>query len=535
MVQHRLSRDQVIWSFGPDLQPVLEVEPGDVVTFETNDCFSGQIQSEDDLVTDIDLGRINSATGPVSVRGAEPGDSLVAEILGVRPIEWGVATLIPGFGQLDHLVDRPLTRLFEVRDGMVKMNERVSFPAKPMVGVVGVATGGETLATGHAGQHGGNLDDHWHGTGARIFFPVRQPGGMFAVGDMHASMGDGEICFTGVEIAGEVDIRFELLKGKQATWPVTELRDCWVPHASAGDYADALALVSEEAASLGGGQQPLTKKDKIIKKTRSRMRSSSSRSRAMPGSRRRASRPRASGRSPASRFRRSRRARDRLRRSGGREVRGERVGALFPPLGFRLLRPGVEDQAQLPDAFLVGSCGVFGALEAAKPVGDERGEGRVHRGRERFSCVGPVAERDREGYVSGASPAGSFHLLDDLVTARHARLERPIRRWANRWRGGRVSHASLGELTNRIEPVFDVPNRLHHAPADGLLDDEIAGRLGESRPEAPVCAGVPVCRLSARRSEASRRTESNEKLTRAWCKLPGFQVGMGSTSRSQLA
>ena len=110
MARHRVSRDQVIWSFGPDLQPVLEVEPGDVVTFETNDCFSGQIRSEDDLVTEIDLGRINSATGPVAVRGAEPGDSLVAEILDVRPVEWGVATLIPGFGQLDHLVQAPLTR-----------------------------------------------------------------------------------------------------------------------------------------------------------------------------------------------------------------------------------------------------------------------------------------------------------------------------------------------------------------------------------------------------------------------------------------
>ena len=51
---HRLSRDQVIWSFGPDLEPVLEVQPGDTVTFETNDCFTGQIRSEDDLVTEID-------------------------------------------------------------------------------------------------------------------------------------------------------------------------------------------------------------------------------------------------------------------------------------------------------------------------------------------------------------------------------------------------------------------------------------------------------------------------------------------------
>ena len=264
MARHRLSRDQVIWAFGPDLEPVLEIEPGDVVTFETNDCFTGQIKSEADLVTDIDLGRINSATGPVAVRGAEPGDSLVAEILDVRPVEWGVATLIPGFGQLSGLVAAPVTQMFQVRDGIVKMNDRISFPANPMVGVVGVATGGETLATGHAGQHGGNLDDHWHGKGSRIFFPVRQPGGMFAVGDMHAAMGDGEICFTGVEIAGEVDIRFDVLKGRQATWPVTELDDRWVPHASAPDYADALALVSEEAARLLVDQHDFTIEDAFI-------------------------------------------------------------------------------------------------------------------------------------------------------------------------------------------------------------------------------------------------------------------------------
>jgi amidase len=261
---HRLTRDQVIWEFAADLTPVLEVNPGDVVTFETNDCFSGQIQTEEDLVTDIDLNRINSATGPVCVRGAMPGDSLIAEILDVRPISWGVAALIPGFGQLIDTVKAPLTRRFEVVNGEIRMNDRVRFPARPMVGVVGVATGGETLTNGLAGTHGGNLDDHLHGPGARIFFPVRQPGGMFAVGDMHASMGDGEICFTGVEIAGEVDIRFDLLKGKQATWPVTELRDRWVPHATADTYEEALALVSEEASRLLVDQWGFTVEDAFI-------------------------------------------------------------------------------------------------------------------------------------------------------------------------------------------------------------------------------------------------------------------------------
>jgi amidase len=248
--QHVVSRENVIWAFGPDLKPVLEVEPGATVCFETNDCFSGQIRTEDDLVTEIDFQRVNSATGPVSVRGAEPGDSLLVEILDVQPIDWGVATLIPGYGQLIDQVDAPVTRVFKVADGWIEMNDRVRFPARPMVGVVGVATGGETLTNGLAGRHGGNLDNHLHGPGARVYFPVRQEGGLFAVGDMHASMGDGEICFTGVEIAGEVTVRFGLLKGKQSTWPVTELADRWVAHATAEEFADALQLCSEEAARL---------------------------------------------------------------------------------------------------------------------------------------------------------------------------------------------------------------------------------------------------------------------------------------------
>ena len=77
-------------------------------------------------------------------------------------------------------------------------------------------------------------------------------------------MNDREICFTGVEIAGEVDIRFDVLKGKQATWPVTELRDRWVPHATASDYADALQLVSEEAAKLLVDEHGFTIEDAFI-------------------------------------------------------------------------------------------------------------------------------------------------------------------------------------------------------------------------------------------------------------------------------
>jgi amidase len=263
--EHRVSRDDVIWAFGPSLEPVLEVEPGAVVTFETNDCFTGQIQTEDDLVTEIDFARVNSATGPVAVRGAEPGDSLVAEILEIRPGPRGFATLIPGIGQLIDEVHSPVTQVFEVEGDTIRMNERVSFPTRPMMGVIGVATGGDEVGNGWAGQHGGNLDNHLHGPGARVFLPVRQPGGMFAVGDMHASMGDGEVCFTGVEIAGEVTIRFDLVKGKQATWPVTELGDRWVAHGTAGpDFMEALDNACEEAARLLVQQWGFTMEEAFI-------------------------------------------------------------------------------------------------------------------------------------------------------------------------------------------------------------------------------------------------------------------------------
>ena len=249
-VDEVISRENVIWAFGPDLEPLVEVEPGAVVRFETNDCFSGQIRTEEDLVTEIDFERVNSATGPVAVRGAEPGDSLVVEILDVSPIEWGVATLIPGFGQLIEKVRSPVTKVFKVRDGWIEMDERIRFRARPMVGVVGVATEVARIPNGLAGEHGGNLDNHMHGAGARIYFPVRQLGGLFAVGDMHASMGDGEICFTGVEIAGDVTVRFDLLKGKQGRWPVTELDEHWLVHGTATEYMQAVDLACEEAARM---------------------------------------------------------------------------------------------------------------------------------------------------------------------------------------------------------------------------------------------------------------------------------------------
>ena len=249
---HVVTRDQHVWAFGPSLEPVLTVDPGAVVRLETNDCFSGQVTSSEHTFDRLDLQRVNSATGPVAVRGAQPGDSLTVEFLEINPGPRGAAMIIPGFGQLISRVQAPRTQIFRVEDGVVHMNDRVRFPMRPMVGVIGVATGGEECVNFLAGEHGGNLDNHLNGPGARVWFPVRQPGGMFAVGDMHAAMGDGEVSGTGVEIEGDVLVRFGLVKGACSRWPVTELADAWVVHATTGpgELAEAIELACEEAARM---------------------------------------------------------------------------------------------------------------------------------------------------------------------------------------------------------------------------------------------------------------------------------------------
>jgi amidase len=263
-VDHVIPKEQAVFNFGPEMKPILEVDPGAVVTFETHDCFSGQIQTESDMVTEIDFSMVNPATGPVAVSGAEPGDSLVVEILDLQPGPQGVATIIPGYGQLIDLVESPVTKVLPVRDGIVHFNDEIYFPARPMVGVVGVATGSEEITNAMPGQHGGNLDDHLHGVGTKIYFPVRQPGGMFGVGDMHASMGDGEICGTGVEIAGEVTVRFDVLKNKQGAWPVSETEDAWITHGTAIEYPDAMRDACREAAYLMAGEWGLGLEEAFI-------------------------------------------------------------------------------------------------------------------------------------------------------------------------------------------------------------------------------------------------------------------------------
>lgn len=250
--QRFLEREHHYFSFSSSHAPALTVSPGEMVHVQTWDCYKGQITNPENALAHIDDSLINPATGPIYVTGAEPGDTLSVTLHDIRPLTRGVARTYPGNGQLQHLLSKQYARFFDVIDGVVKMNDKVFFPASPMLGVIGVAPLSGTIPTMPAGKHGGNLDNNMNRIGSTIHLPVKHPGALLAIGDMHASMGDGEICGTGIEIAGDVLLSVQLIKGKGTEYPVTETAHTWITHgvSTVDDLTGALRIACEEAAGL---------------------------------------------------------------------------------------------------------------------------------------------------------------------------------------------------------------------------------------------------------------------------------------------
>lgn len=225
-----ITRDKITYRFSPDLEPVVVVQAGEVVEVQTHDCFTGQLKSEQDLITEIDFARVNPATGPIAVKGAKPGDLLTVEILDIELGEHGFMVTIPGEGAFGSRFSTPTTKMIQVKEGKLQFNHSLSFPIRPMVGVIGVSPEREAVSCGEIGDHGGNMDATVITTGSVLYFLVRQNGGLLALGDVHAGMGDGEAVICGVEIPAVVRIKLGLVSSPEykPLRPVVEQKDRFI-------------------------------------------------------------------------------------------------------------------------------------------------------------------------------------------------------------------------------------------------------------------------------------------------------------------
>ena len=236
-----IKRETAVYAMSPDNAPVAWVESGETILFETSDCFGGQIATENDHLGTLDWSRINPATGPVFVKDAMPGDTLKVEILQINVDKQAATVEAPGEGITGLAAEAENTKILSVTDGCAVFNAMIKLAVKPMIGVIGTAPADESIPTGTPSFHGGNMDCKRIGEGAVLYLPVNVEGALLAMGDLHAVMGDGEVCVCGAEIAGEVTVRVSVIKGRPLPLPflVTE------EHAMAIYSAEGLNAAAE--------------------------------------------------------------------------------------------------------------------------------------------------------------------------------------------------------------------------------------------------------------------------------------------------
>lgn len=218
--------DQVTYRFSSEDKPLFQVQPGEPILFRTLDCYSGQVTEGGSQNLIIDFNHCNPATGPISIAGAEPGDVLVVDILDIQTAETGVVSVAEGSGPLWDETTQPRTKILDIKDGVTSFNG-IRWQVEPMIGVIGVAPSQGSSPTGHPFSCGGNMDSNRITKGCRVYLPVQTSGALLALGDLHASMGDGEVCGTGIEVAGEVLVTTHVIKNFRLNWPVVETNDMW--------------------------------------------------------------------------------------------------------------------------------------------------------------------------------------------------------------------------------------------------------------------------------------------------------------------
>ncbi len=251
------------------IEPVLEVDPGDTVVFETRDAFDGQLnsQSTPEDVEQLNLNVVHPLTGPVYVRGAEPGDLLEVHLVDIEadPWEqWGYTIEVPGFGFLRDEFPDPFIVHWRLHGNEYAESEQlpgVRIRCNPHPGTFGLAPSAELrqratereadlaerggfvlppdptdavppdetvaeegLRTIPPRETAGNIDIKQFSPGATMLVPVYAEGGLVSTGDVHYAQGDCEACGTAIEMRSRVHVRFEVRKGEAEQRGIQDLQ-----------------------------------------------------------------------------------------------------------------------------------------------------------------------------------------------------------------------------------------------------------------------------------------------------------------------
>ena len=215
----------VVTAFSRTQEPVLTVDPGDEVQVRTLDVLGHEERfsaSDEGVPRLLGPGAGLMVTGPIHVRGAEPGMAVAVHLLDLRPDDWGWTMASWQHSALERALDAErdeptwLHWDVDVDAGLVTSPQRLTVPLRPFLGMLGLApraAGEHPLVTPHAA--GGNLDCRSLTAGSTVYLPVEVEGGLLYVGDGHAAQGDGEVSGTAVECAMTSTLRVDLVRAPE--------------------------------------------------------------------------------------------------------------------------------------------------------------------------------------------------------------------------------------------------------------------------------------------------------------------------------
>jgi len=175
-------------------EPVAEVELGESFVVETINFRTPVIHRPEDA--NPKEYREREETGPIFVRGIEPGDVLAIHIEDIQP---------EGHASGRWWRNPKENSFLEIRDNRVHFPGGLTTPVKMMIGDIYVTPTGRV--GGNPWDNGGNMDFRDICAGNTLKLLASLLGGLLVLGDLHAAQGDGEISGIAAECAGEVQLK----------------------------------------------------------------------------------------------------------------------------------------------------------------------------------------------------------------------------------------------------------------------------------------------------------------------------------------
>jgi len=242
----RLSSKKVIYKFSSRNKEAYGVSDGERVSVETRDAFGGRVRTEKDVFERVSMDEVNPATGPIMIEDVSRGDTLCVEIEKIKCGSKGVLMCSPELGLLGMEVRRSRTKVVKIVGGKAVLSRDLAIDLNPHVGVIGVSPAKGEFPTYFPGDFGGNMDTVEVAERSKVYLPAFVDGGMVAMGDVHAAMGDGEVCGTGVEVPAEVHVRFSKVHEPSVKRPMIETPTHWIAFAAAKTLDEAAKTAASD-------------------------------------------------------------------------------------------------------------------------------------------------------------------------------------------------------------------------------------------------------------------------------------------------